>query len=131
GFKAILSFDSFTQGFNLALKNAVSITVPLGQDPYGNFTRLNNAISNFPKELETHKAALENTMKNLKNAKEELTKPFARIDELHEKEKRLAELNKELTMGNIADTAKEEQENKANIAEVKNKPVKAEYAAAL
>ncbi|MCD8091292.1 MAG: hypothetical protein LUD81_11855 [Clostridiales bacterium] len=70
-------------------------------------------------------------MKNLKNAKEELTKPFARIDELHEKEKRLAELNKELTMGNIADTAKAEPENEANIAEVKNKPVKAEYVAAL
>ncbi|MCD8214323.1 MAG: helicase, partial [Clostridiales bacterium] len=131
GFKAILSFDSFTKGFNLTLKNATSITVPLGQDPYGNFTRLNNAISNFPKELETHKAALENTMKNLKNAKEELSKPFARIDELHEKERRLAELNKELTMSNIADNDNTKAEQESKTEEAKSKPVKDEYVAAL
>ncbi|MCD7854415.1 MAG: helicase C-terminal domain-containing protein, partial [Clostridiales bacterium] len=134
GFKAFLSFDTLKQNFNLTLKNGTSTIVPLGQDPNGNIIRLNNAIANLPKDLEAGKAALEETKKNLKNAKEELTKPFARIDELHEKEKRLAELNKELTMDNIADTVKEEQaepEKETKTAEAKIKPVRAKYAAVL
>ncbi|MGN0173381.1 MAG: helicase-related protein, partial [Acutalibacteraceae bacterium] len=93
GFKLLLSFDSFEKVFEVSVKGNISRTVTLGIDEIGNITRLDNAIDNIPEKLKSTKANLENTLNQLENAKVEMTKPFAKEDELKQKTKRLNKLN--------------------------------------
>ena len=65
----------------------------LGADVFGNITRLDNALENLPKALESERTKLEETNVQLENARTELTAPFAREEELAEKTTRLRELN--------------------------------------
>ncbi len=72
--------------------------IDLGTDAFGNITRINNALNDLPKRLETAKSQLENIIAQQEAARQELEKPFAQADELAEKEARLALLNADLNI---------------------------------
>ena len=64
--------------------------------PTGNITRIENAISGLPKELEFY-TARESELKTLiEEGKLEMNKPFPQAAELHDKMERLAQIEIEL-----------------------------------
>ena len=67
--------------------------ISLGNDIYGNITRIDNALSNIGKELEENKDELENTKKQFENAKIDVKIPFDKENELKEKSTRLDRIN--------------------------------------
>ena len=93
GFAMQLHYDSFFKEFKITLQGALSHSVTLGTDVYGNIQRLDNMIESFSERLENCKLQLENVRCQLATAKSELGKPFAREDELRQKSARLDELN--------------------------------------
>ena len=82
--------------FILSLKNKSSYIVKLGNDVYGNITRIDNVIADMEKSLEKAKISLENLNQQFENAKNDVKIPFDKEQELQEKTNRLNELNKEL-----------------------------------
>lgn len=77
----------------LAVKGAMTHTVELGTDAFGNLTRIDNCIDHFEADLQKAKTDLAETEKQLEIAKESLKEPFSREGELQEKQARLNELN--------------------------------------
>lgn len=90
------STDNFGKEF--ILQGSLSHTVKIGDDAIGNITRLNNLINGMPEQLESVKAQIENTEKQLALAQEEMEVPFKYEAELTEKQLRLAQLNIELSI---------------------------------
>lgn len=116
GFKLELEFDSYKGEFALTMKNKYSYKIMLGDDIYGNITRINNAFDGIENRILRAKSELEDTEKQLENAKIEVQKPFAQEEILKEKEKRLKELNVLLKIGEkdkqvLDSTPDEEKEN--------------------
>ena len=99
-FEMLLSYDSFYNYHKITLKKNARYVVDLGDDVYGNITRLDNQINSISKKLETEKTLLVDTEHQFENAKEEVNRPFEKEQELQEKSSRLSELNKELDIGN-------------------------------
>jgi N12 class adenine-specific DNA methylase len=114
GFAMELSFDSFSREYRITLKNALHHTTALGTDIFGNIQRLDNVLEGFGERLRVCEEQLENTRVQLKNAQEQVKKPFPREDELREKTARLDELNIMLNMdkreNEISDDEREEDE---------------------
>ena len=100
GFELMLSYDSFYGHHKLSLRKNGTYIVELGNDIYGNITRIDNQINSIPKKLEAEKTLLQTVEKQFQNAKDEVNHPFDKEQELLEKTKRLSELNKELDIGN-------------------------------
>jgi len=98
GFDMLLSFDTVNKQFNLAMKGAMTHTVNLGDDAFGNITRINNAFDRIPQRLQSVEAQLQTYYRQIENAKTELDKPFAFEAEFTEKLTRLAELDAMLNM---------------------------------
>lgn len=98
GFPLFFSFDSFGKQYQITLQGAISHTVPLGTDVYGNITRLNNAMTEIPKKLEYCREQLETLRHQMGTAKEQMAVPFEKEQELQTKSARLAELNILLNM---------------------------------
>lgn len=98
GFSMVLAYDGRSNEYRITLKGTLSHTVTLGADVFGNITRLDNALENLPKALESEQAKLAETNAQLENARTELAAPFSREEELAEKTKRLKELNILLNM---------------------------------
>jgi hypothetical protein len=73
-------------------------TVPLGSDPAGNISRIDNALEKINTTLETSEARLETLYSQVENAKIELAKPFPQEAVLTEKSARLAELDSLLSL---------------------------------
>lgn len=92
GFSLSLSYYGIMNQYKIKLKGAMSYTVPLGEDIFGNITRLDNAIANISGTLEADKTELEDIKVQLKNAQEEMAVPFPKEKELEEKTKRLNEI---------------------------------------
>ena len=67
----------------------------------GNIQRLDNVIDKMSERLENLTNKLESTKDQLIVAKQELEKPFEKLEELKSKVLRLAELNKLLDMGEV------------------------------
>ena len=99
GFEMSLRYDSFHNVHILTLKNHLSHPVELGDDVYGNITRIDNVIDSIPKKLEIEKALYDETYQQFMNAKEEVEKPFEKEDELQSLSKILSKLDKELDIG--------------------------------
>lgn len=98
GFKLNLSFDTFNKAFQLTMKNALSYSIILGSDVYGNILRIDNALSEIPQEMEQCKRQLEDLNRQVDEARLEVDKPFAQEQELKEKSARLVELDALLNM---------------------------------
>ncbi|WP_366512710.1 DEAD/DEAH box helicase family protein [uncultured Eubacterium sp.] len=98
GFDTELLFNSTERTYEVKLKGATSRNVTLGDDAYGNITRLDNGIEKFAESLTLAENELENTQNQFETAKKEVQKPFAQEEELKAKLSRLDELNILLNM---------------------------------
>lgn len=99
GFDLSMNFNSVTKKFKLTVKGEMSYSVDMGIDPFGNITRINNALKvDMPERLQSNRANLENIHQQVKDAKVELAKPFEMEQALAEKEMRLALVNAELNI---------------------------------
>ena len=98
GFSLSLQYIAASTDYKLTIKGAMSHTISLGADIYGNITRMDNVVDGLTKELEAYQAVLQDTQTQLTNAKAEMETPFAREKELAEKSARLKELNILLNM---------------------------------
>ena len=88
-----LSFDVFSREYRITLKGGLSHAVPLGDNAFGNITRLDNALEGMEPKLAGCKEQLEQAKAQMANAKIEVEKPFPQEAELAEKTSRLAEVN--------------------------------------
>lgn len=123
GFDLYIQFNSLSQYYIMSLKKELYYPVELGNDVYGNLTRIDNTIENIPKSLKVERELLQNTLQQLYNAELEVEKPFEKEDELNDALKKLSKINKELDLDkkeNIPDTSiqkgdKETNRNKRNL----------------
>ena len=88
-----LFFDPLLREYVIQLKGMLRYNTPIGSDVHGNITRLDNTIDGISKRLKLAVFELENTEKQLENAKESAAKPFPQEEELKAKTERLNELN--------------------------------------
>ena len=93
GMKLELQINVAKQEFELFLKGNSEYKISLGNDIYGNITRIDNALSNIGKELEENKDELKNTKKQFENEKIDVKIPFDKENELKEKSTRLDRVN--------------------------------------
>ena len=98
GFSMSLQYIASNTDYKLTMKGAMSHTISLGADIFGNITRMDNLVDGLAKELAGHQSELQDTRTQLTNAKAEMETPFAKEAELAEKSARLKELNILLNM---------------------------------
>jgi hypothetical protein len=98
GFSMNVKFDSWNKEFVLVVKNTGATEIRLGADALGNITRINNALEGMPQKLAELEQRMETVQEQLRNAKEEVGKPFPKEAELNEMLERLSELNALLNM---------------------------------
>ena len=94
GFPMTLHFDR--SKFKVTMKQNLTYTAELSDDPVGSITRINNALEKIPDNLKGQQERLTTLENALENAKEEAERPFPKEDELREKSERLNQLNAEL-----------------------------------
>ena len=82
--------------FRITMKQNLTYTAELADDPVGNISRINNALEGMEDKIKAHEARLATLEKELVNAQEEAERPFPKEDELREKSARLTQLNREL-----------------------------------
>ena len=82
--------------FKVTMKQHLTYTAELSDDPVGNVTRINNALDAMAENLERNKTRLTRLESELKNAREEAERPFPKEEELRTKSARLTQLNREL-----------------------------------
>ena len=88
GFPMQLHFDGFK--YKITLKQNLTYSAELADDPVGNVTRINNALEGMAEKIEQHEARLVRLESELKNAQEEAERPFPKEDELRQKSERLS-----------------------------------------
>ena len=107
GFDMLISFDKFNSEFKVDMKGSMTHTATLGNDSFGNITRINNAFDKIPQRLQSSEVQLQTITEQAENAKTELSKPFAHEAELAEKTARLAELDVILSMDDKTENTQE------------------------
>jgi hypothetical protein len=100
GFSLSVKFSGFVH--KIIIKGAVSYQVEMGDDIYGNITRINNALGKIEDQLEEYKVKHDNLQQQMNASKAEINKPFQYEAELKEKSARLAELDAQLNIANNA-----------------------------
>jgi hypothetical protein len=98
GFKMELEFYRLGSQYIITLKNAISHTVELGEDVFGNITRIDNVLDGMEQRQVNIQDSLDSVRLQLENAKSNMGEPFMREQELAEKEKRLSEITIALKM---------------------------------
>jgi hypothetical protein len=93
GFGMTLSFDTFAKEYRIDLKGALTHTVGLGTDIYGNITRLDNALEGFEESLRRCESKLTDVRAQMEAAKGEVDRIFPQEAEYKEKSARLKELD--------------------------------------
>ena len=78
------------------MKQHLTYTADLSDDPVGNVTRINNALEGMVENLKRNETRLARLESELKNAQEEAERPFPKEEELRQKSARLTQLNREL-----------------------------------
>lgn len=94
GFPMQLHCDGFK--FKVTMKQNLTYTAELSDDPVGNVTRINNALEGMAENLKRNETRLARLESELKNAQEEAERPFPKEEELRQKSARLTQLNREL-----------------------------------
>lgn len=119
GFPLWLAFNTFEQKFELTVKGALSHTIELGGDVFGNIQRLDNVLEGFPARIASAKSALDELAQQIKETKAEVEKPFTQEFELKQKSERLAALDALLNMdkreNDTLDAMPEQEEEKERI----------------
>jgi len=98
GFETELSFDTTERFYCVTIKGETGKQVSLGDDVFGNITRIDNAVERFADDLEKAKDSLADTKNQFETAQKEVQKPFVQEEELKSKLARLDELNILLNM---------------------------------
>lgn len=98
GFKLLVNYDVMHLKFTLEAKGALTHTIDMGSDPFGNITKLDNLFEKIESKIEECHIKLADVQKQLENAGLEVTRPFEKESELAEKLERLNELNALLNM---------------------------------
>ena len=98
GFDLFLSYDLLAKHFEMRIQGALSYRIELGEDVYGNITRMDNALSGIPDRKARYEKTLTELHDQERNLKAELEKPFTQEDELKEKTARLTELDAMLNL---------------------------------
>jgi len=112
GFDLFLAYDSFSKTFKMRMEGTLSYRIDLGEDVYGNITRMDNALASIPARKQGYERTLTELHDQERNLKEELEKPFPQEDELREKTDRLTELDALLNLDkHESDTIGEEDED--------------------
>ncbi|HCA29923.1 MAG TPA: hypothetical protein DEP23_10310 [Ruminococcaceae bacterium] len=93
GFDMELSFDSFSKAYKVALKGFLTHSVDLGDNIFGNITRLDNILEGMETKLKVCQDQLDAVKAQMETAKIEVEKPFPQEAELNEKMVRLNEIN--------------------------------------
>lgn len=86
----------------LLLKGAGVYTISINDSGVGALMRLNNLITDFPDRLESENRALRQAQTDLEEAQKEITRPFARADELTAALTRIDELRTLLDISDVA-----------------------------
>jgi len=110
--------------FKVLLKQNLTYSAELSDDPVGNVTRINNALESIPERLNTYETRLSTLENELQNAKEEAERPFPKEDELREKTARLNQLNHELDDSTKGRRQEPETEAKASEIEKDAVPIR-------
>jgi hypothetical protein len=114
GFDLELFFETFSKEYRLTMKGALSHTVSLGTDIFGNIQRMDNMLGSFEDLMHNAEAQLQNVRVQLENAKHDVDLPFPQEEELKTKMARLDELNITLNMdrpeNEILDSDHEEED---------------------
>lgn len=98
GFETELSFDTTERSYCVTVKGETGKQVSLGDDVFGNITRIDNTVERFADDLEKAKDSLADTKNQFETAQKEVQKPFVQEEELKSKLARLDELNILLNM---------------------------------
>jgi hypothetical protein len=98
GFPMFFSFDSFYKQYQITLRGNLSHMVVLGTDVHGNLMRINNTLEDISKKLEICRDQLNTLQQQMETAKEQISIPFEKEQELQTKSARLVELNSLLNM---------------------------------
>ena len=98
GFETELSFDTTERSYCVTVKGETGKQVSLGDDVFGNITRIDNVVERFADDLEKAKDSLADTKNQFETAQKEVQKPFMQEEELKSKLARLDELNILLNM---------------------------------
>ena len=110
GFELSLRFDTYRSEYQALLKGQRKYTVPLGTDPLGNITRLDNSLNNFPERITAAENELTTLHQQQAAAQIEVEKPFPQEEELAEKSARLAELNAQLDVDEKSHEPEQDEE---------------------
>lgn len=108
GFSLSVEFDRSLNVHFLSLSNHMTYRIMVGESDIGNITRLDNEIERIPEKLEQEQRLYEQTLKQMEDTKQELTKPFEQEEELQSCLKRLSQLDKELDVGKSEHTVENE-----------------------
>ena len=114
GFELSLRFDTFRSEYQALLKGQRKYTAPLGTDPLGNITRLDNSLNNFPERITAAENELTTLHQQQAAAQIEVEKPFPQEEELAEKSARLAELNAQLDVDEKSHEPEQDEEEQAD-----------------
>lgn len=93
GFELLIKYEQFGNRFSFVLHGNAKHEVELGDSPYGNMVRLENALEGLKKRVKNLGIRLSEYNKNMEDARGEFEKPFKFEGELKEKLKRQFELN--------------------------------------
>lgn len=102
GFEMSFYLEPLYNTLYLSLAGATVHNVELGSSASGNITRIENAVNGIPDRLNAEIRKLEEIHNQVKTAEEEIKREFSQMQELRDKSARLAQLNAELTMPNMA-----------------------------
>ena len=124
GFKISISFNSWQQQYVAELKRENQpYRINLGTSPGGNITRIENAISGLPQNLD-NLIAREAELKTLIAEGEiEMNKPFPQAAELHDKMERLAQIETELQPPEKVTDKDAKESDKQTAENVQEKPL--------
>lgn len=107
GYKLYLSYYGYDK-FEIIVKGAGSYKFELSDNHLGSIIKIDNSLKALESKLDTMGLSLEETKKDLENAKQEYTKPFVHEEELTNKIKRQIELNSELNLDKVDDVIADE-----------------------
>ena len=77
GFETELSFDTTERSYCVTVKGETGKQVSLGDDVFGNITRIDNAVERFAEDLEKAKDSLADTKNQFATAQKEVQKHLA------------------------------------------------------
>ena len=81
GFDMMLSFDTYSKEYAIAMKGTLRHTVKLGTDIHGNITRIDNLLESLHESIARNESKLALVQTQMEAAKDEVDRPFPQAQE--------------------------------------------------